>query len=342
MGKKQTKVLAKTVRVFMAALMLVSLHMPMAFAQEKLSTKVTHKPLKYFVSGHRIQVGAEISDKAGVSVVRCYFKSPEQADYVFVSMSQSEKNLYQGILPAPDQNTDNIIYLFLVANKNNQIIKTQEFLLKNDAGKDVPPWQQTNMEGDVQVSTEIGQAPKEPKGFRDSILMDQSESAIRLSGATLLLAGSGWTAGTIAAVAAATAAAAGGIAITGNSGGDDPQLSAVSINPPDGSVTDADLSKVTIVFNEKMDISAGTVSVTNDKPSELGAGWEPSQIGAASGSWYDDNKKLDIIRSNSSRLLTPDMVMTFRLDGFKSASGKAMDGYTFSLSVGSGGADVEW
>jgi len=330
MKKRYSK---KAVCLFMAAWLLVSFNLPTVFAQEKPATKVTHKPLKYFVPGHRIQVEAKISDKAEIKVVRCYFRTPEQADFVFVSMSETEKGRYQGILPAPAPNTENIIYIFLAANAANQVIKTQEFLLKKDAEKEVPPWQQTGTEGNVKVSTELSQAPKPPEGFRDSMLMDQSESTIRLGGASLIYAGIGWGTAAVAAAAAATAAAA--VTVEEVVKKDDDDKDTTKPTASLGNYSD-DFSYITFVFNEDMNTSEGAVGV---EPGDL---WQPSNISVIPGYWKNnDEKTLEIRRSNQDSL-PQGTQLKFTLTGFKDKAGNEMDRSSFDVTVEGGSMTIEW
>lgn len=323
----------KAVCLFMAVWLLAGFNLPTVFAQEKPAIKVTHKPLKYFVPGHRIQVEAKISDKAEIKVARCYFRTPEQADFVFVAMSETEKGRYQGIMPAPASNTENIIYVLLAANAANQVIKTQEFLVKREAEKEVPAWQETGTEGDVKVSTELGQAPKQPEGFRDSMLMDQSESTIRLGGATLIYAGIGWgTAATVAVVAAGTATAA----VTVNEvviKKDDDNKDTTKPTVSQFNCSD-DFSYITFVFDEDMNTSEGAVGA---EPANL---WEPSNISVIPGYWEND-KTLKISRSNRDSL-PQGTQLKFTLTGFKDKAGNEMDTSSFEVTVEGGSMTIEW
>ncbi|KJR43174.1 membrane protein [Candidatus Magnetoovum chiemensis] len=162
------------------------------------AAKVKHKPVKYFVPEHRIIVNAEVSDPAGVNLVRCYFKASAQADYVFVGMQPSSGGDYQGILPAPDKTTKTIEYLFLVLNNKKQVVKTQKFTISKNDSKEVPSWQNVGSKGNIQVSTEVPTTSETLTGFKDSIAIDLVESSARL----------GLVAGGIYAVHAASAGGA--------------------------------------------------------------------------------------------------------------------------------------
>jgi len=343
MKKRSVSLSAKILCLILAGLLFMPVSGVSVFAQEKIATKIKHKPLKYFVADHRIRVEAAVGDETGINLVRCYFRAPEQADFVFVTMTESEKGSYQGILPVPGPHTDSIIYIFLAANVKKQVVKTQEFLMKKET-KEVPPWQM-KAEGDVKVSTELGQAPEKPKGFRDSILIDQSESTVRLGGATLIFAGTGGvSAGTVAGIAAGAAIIGGGIA-AGSGGGDDdgnddkesPRIRQISdgqnsIAFPDGETNNTVVSEIVVEFSEKMSKS-GSVSVNSSE-------WQHS---GASDYWSDDGMKFYIRRENSSEPLTASSTISFKLSEFKDAAGNALASPdNFSVTVRTAGVTVKW
>lgn len=316
---------AKILCLIFAGLLFMPVSAARVFAQEKIATKIKHKPFKYFVADHRIRVDAAVSDEADINVVRCYFRAPEQADFVFVTMTESEKGSYQGILPVPGPHTDSIIYIFLAANAKKQVVKTQEFLMKKEA-KEVPPWQ-TKAEGDVKVSTELGQAPEKPKGFRDSILMDQSESTVRLSGASIIYGGINWW-WVGAGIAAAGAAA---VPLIDDGDNDDGDKVPPEIKSYPGEINSSD-SEIVVDFSEKMSES-GSVIVNSSE-------WQHS---GTSDYWSDNGTKIHIRRDNSSEPLTPGSTISFKLNGFKDAAGNALASPdNFSVTVRGTGITVEW
>jgi hypothetical protein len=204
---------------FLAAMMLVMTSSPVPlFAQESASsdavqnaTKIKHEPIKYFVSGKRIRIAADVTDPEGVNVVRCYFKGKEQADFVFVPMTPGSST-YTAILPATAKNATSIEYLFLAVNNKNQVVKTQQFSVNIDASQPAPPWQDMAMEGPIKVSTELAQTPADLPGFSDSITMDVVESSLRfgfVAGlySALQMAAAGWVAGGAATASSASGAA---------------------------------------------------------------------------------------------------------------------------------------
>jgi len=221
----------KAVSVSALAMLVITMNSSMLYAASAI--KVKHEPPAYFVPEKRISF--EIRIMAGTSdirLIRCYFRSAEQADYVFVAMNPTHKGrylhkgLYSGILPAPGKDTQTVQYLFLIVDQNNQPIKTQVFTMNKQDGKDAPEWQQVSSDGDIQVSTELADAPKSVPGFSDSIAMDVIESSARfgvaaggiyeINGATAAgAAGSAsGTAGTAAGGATASTAAGTGAAAT--------------------------------------------------------------------------------------------------------------------------------
>ena len=185
------------------------------FSQEKTpaTTEVTHDAIDYFVPGKRIQLDAEITDDAGIMIVRCYFKAQEEAEFVFVKTKNSDKNHYQAIIPSPSEYTDMLKYLFLVVNKNKQIVKTQIFQVNKNNEKDTPDWQEAGPVGAITVYTELSEAPETIAGFSDLITLDIVESSARfamVSGiySASAMATSGGSAA--AATSAGTVTAAGG------------------------------------------------------------------------------------------------------------------------------------
>ena len=195
----------------------------------KATTKIKHKPIKYFVSEKRIKIEAKVTDKEGVNLVRCYFRAAEQADYVFVAMNAAG-SLYEGILPAPSKDTEMLEYLFLVVNGKNQVVKTQTFTINQKDKEKVPAWQQVSAEGDIHVSTELAQAPETLQGFTDSIVMDVVESSARFgtvaggiylaskAGGVSGAAAASTTAGTVTAGAGLSTAAIIGIGVAAAAG----------------------------------------------------------------------------------------------------------------------------
>jgi hypothetical protein len=184
--------------------LVMPVNLGMAYAAS--ATKISSKPIPYFVPGKRIQIEAIIADREGVDVVRCYFKSQEQADYVFVDMKPkvNAANTYVAVLPAPSANTQSIQYFFLVVNRSDQVVNTYPMQVNADRDKAVPYWQNASMEGQIKVSTELAEVIQAPEGFTDSIAMDLVESAARFG----LVAGGIYAASKIARAGILTGRAA--------------------------------------------------------------------------------------------------------------------------------------
>lgn len=143
------------------------------------ATKMKHSAPDYFVPEERIKMEAQVTDPSGVKVVRCYFKAAGEADLVFVPMTLAGKNMYTAVLPAPSASTTQIDYLFLSVNNNNEVVKSQNFAVMKNAAKGVPDWQAVPKEGEIKVSMELDNAPKELRGFSDNVTIDVVESSAR-------------------------------------------------------------------------------------------------------------------------------------------------------------------
>ncbi len=213
MKRFRSDILAQILSFVAVAVFVIPLNSGTAFAQEP-KTRITPKPLEYFVSEHRIKVSADVADEAGVKVVRCYFRAAGQADYVFVPMEPVKGNTYEGILPKPDTTTQTLEYIFLAVSQKGQIVKTETFKAEKNEGKEVPEWQKVVSEGEIRVSTELAKAPETLPGFKDSISLDVVESAGRFgttAGIYALVQGGGTSATATATATVTTTGFAGGL-----------------------------------------------------------------------------------------------------------------------------------
>jgi hypothetical protein len=240
---------------FFAMLAFLVLQVPgVAFAAS--DTKVTHEALKFFVPEKRIRLDAAVVDPKGVTLVRAYFKSKTQADYVFVPMEahQSAKDSYVANLPAMAKSNDEIQYLFLVVNGANEVLKTEPFVVKAKDSTDVPSWQLVNGDESVQLFTEVPDAPAVAASFSDSVSFNVVESGARfglvaqiygtsgsvaVSGAAAGATNAGTaavaTAGLSTATIAMAAAAVAGVAAGGSTGGGG-SSGATPVAPPASSI----------------------------------------------------------------------------------------------------------
>ena len=217
---------ARVVLVLCLSLSLVFTNFTPVFAasQADARTKMKHNPPDYFVPAHRIQLDVRVSDPKGVKLVRCYFKAAGETDFVFVPMSNTGKNSYSGVLPAPSATSERIEYLFLSVNAENVIVKSQTFVLEKKDKDQVPAWQDIPMENEIKVSMELDQVPSELPGFSDNIAMDVVESGLRfgiVAGGLYQLstAATASSAGSAAATTSAAAASTTGAAASAVSAG---------------------------------------------------------------------------------------------------------------------------
>jgi hypothetical protein len=209
------------------------------------------------VPGHRILLEADVRDRAGIQLVRCYFKADAQAEYVFVPMTADGTHQYRAVLPAPASHTEQIRYLFLVVNSDKQVVKTLPFRMeKMEEATEVPDWQQVSQETDVAIYTELVRPPEQLAGFSDSIAMDMVESSLRFgmvagiysasaaaaageatgaaaaaTSAGSISAATGLSTTAILATAAGVAAGAGAVAAAGGGGGGDGEGEEDTLNP---------------------------------------------------------------------------------------------------------------
>lgn len=99
-----------------------------AAEKEPLSdTRILHQPLESTPSGVRVPVTVTVEDSAGVDVVRAYFKSTVGTIYYYIALTKTKDNTYSGKLPAPATDAGAIEYLILVKNKNNIVVKSQQY-----------------------------------------------------------------------------------------------------------------------------------------------------------------------------------------------------------------------
>ena len=166
------------------------------------------------VSGKRILINAKIKDKAGIDIVRTYFKSSDVANYSFIKMNCKDINC-AGTLPAPSASTKAIDYLILVKNSDDIVYKTQTFnakLLPKDSK--TPKYQMKPSMKAINVKTELAQAPEMVEGFTDNIVLDTAESTVRYGAVAGLFSGSG-AGGAGAAATATGTTSAGTVAASG-------------------------------------------------------------------------------------------------------------------------------
>lgn len=211
-----------------AALCLLGLAFPLAVSAQ---TRFDHQSIAYVVPEKRVRLDANVSDPKGVKLARVYFKTPAQADYVYVPM-QAAGGRYSATLPAMNASSPSLEYVFLAVNNAGDVAKSVSYTVPARRESATPAWQSAANQGEMKVYTEAATAPKAIAGFSDSIAMDVAESTARFGAAAGLLttggggagaggaaSASGSTAGTTTATTSATvgglstAAIVGGVAV---------------------------------------------------------------------------------------------------------------------------------
>ena len=163
-------------------------------------TRFDHNAPGYVVPEKRVQIAANVTDPKGVKLARVYFKTPAQADYVFVPMTSAGGARYVATVPAINASAPSLQYVLLAVNSEGAVSKTQEYTAAARKTTEVPAWQSASNTGQMTVFTEAAAAPQSVAGFADSIAMDVVESGARF-GAAAGLAASGGGAGASAGAA---------------------------------------------------------------------------------------------------------------------------------------------
>src|ERR1700674_2238259 len=169
-------------RAALAVLMLASAALARA-------ATIDHNAIAYFVADKRVRLEATVSDPKGVQLARTYFKTPAQADYIYVPMQAAGANRYVAVLPAPNASTPSMEYLFLALNNDGQVSRTEAYKVQARKGGETPSWQSASNQGELKVFTELPNAPKAVAGFSDSVAMDLAESGARFGAAAGLYGG---------------------------------------------------------------------------------------------------------------------------------------------------------
>jgi hypothetical protein len=242
---------ASAARAAAVALTLVLLAGPALLA----AVKIEHDPVEKSKSGHRIELEAEIKDKAaGVHEARAYFKSGHDTRFWFAPM-RPVGGKHVGILPAPALGAETVEYRIYAVNGVQDFVKTQTYVIqiKDDekALARMEAKEPTNVEIDldqieqmrdlareagepdpssqVEVRNDVpgSEMPTNLVGFQDYIVMAEAVPAAAGAGlagaATVTASGAGIGAGAIlgTTLALGGVAAAVGEADSGDDGGGD-------------------------------------------------------------------------------------------------------------------------
>jgi hypothetical protein len=233
----------------LALILALTMILPADLVLAASRTKVEHEPPGAYIPGFRINLAAEIEDKAGILLARCYFKTSKDEAYVFVDMTAGKKH-YRATLPAPWLSAGDIEYLFVVVNGDKKVFRSESYRLPEKKTKQakkwkelgeprevrldlvqefaekyaplrdelvkeyrkrLPEWQEWVERVQVDVKTEIGKAKVRLQGFLDNVVVNEVPDYLRYG---LLLDGlyppaEVSAAGGTGAVATATGAAAG-------------------------------------------------------------------------------------------------------------------------------------
>ena len=116
------------------------------------TTKVEHKaPKEKYIPGFRINLDTKITDKAGLLVERCYFKTKNDKNFAFVNMVNKGGSDYQATLPAPFVNSEAVNYLFVVVNKRKEVTRTQMYTIEEGETKEAATWKDINEVKEIRV-----------------------------------------------------------------------------------------------------------------------------------------------------------------------------------------------
>jgi hypothetical protein len=143
------------------------------------TAKIFHTALNYFIPGFRIKIRTGVADSAGIMLARCYFRSKEGSQFVFVDMLPTTSNEYEGILPAPLPATQTIEYIILVVNFNKVVIRSQTFSVSKAEASEPPEWQKADLSGQIFVYDELASDQQTIPGFSDKITINAVDSPLR-------------------------------------------------------------------------------------------------------------------------------------------------------------------
>src|SRR6185503_18566475 len=79
-------------------------------------TRFDHHAPGYVVPEKRVQISANVTDPKGVKLARVYFKTPAQADYVFVPMTSAGGARYVATVPAINASAPSLQYVLLAVS----------------------------------------------------------------------------------------------------------------------------------------------------------------------------------------------------------------------------------
>ena len=139
-----------------------------ALAQPIISTAIDSEVPAYAIPGHRITIGAVITDSEGVMEARCYFRTDSSNETLYVPMEHRTDNRYRCTLPALSAHIDRLNYFFLVVNGKRQVIRSTELQVDSDPSETISTWQkETNGDQPLQVFGELKPPDLDASGVAD-------------------------------------------------------------------------------------------------------------------------------------------------------------------------------
>ena len=127
--------------------------------------RIIHDPYSYVVSGKRTIIKTIISSRYALKSIYCQFRGTGGSGLVPMTKIEGSQYTYSAILPALEQNTPALKYLFLAVDTQGNKTSSQEFVTAANSNAAVPGWQQEPSQTPLEIRLEN---PKKPlAGFAD-------------------------------------------------------------------------------------------------------------------------------------------------------------------------------
>ncbi len=110
-------------------------YIPEAFGAGAPETQIFHEQLLSFFGGTPFPLKVAVTDPAGVTEVRCYFRFDRSAPFVYSEMVSAGDHVFTTTLPAPASTVKDVEYLFLVVNGQKQAILSKTFTLNRKSNR---------------------------------------------------------------------------------------------------------------------------------------------------------------------------------------------------------------
>lgn len=104
-------------------------YIPEAFGAGAPETQIFHEQLLSFFGGAPFPLKVAVTDPAGVTEVRCYFRFDRSAPFVYSEMVSAGNKMFTTKLPVAASTVKDVEYLFLVVNGQKQAILSKTFTL---------------------------------------------------------------------------------------------------------------------------------------------------------------------------------------------------------------------